>query len=65
MREDFWRGQDGNGARGSGRRGANNGRSTEEIRRTSAKEKATLEIISIYLVEVREWFGVTQEEVLD
>ena len=29
--------------------GANNGTSAEEIRRTSAKEKATLEIISIYL----------------
>ena len=36
--EDFWKGQDGDRARGSGRRGANNGRSTEEIRRTSAEE---------------------------
>ena len=31
MGEDFWRGQDGGGAGESRRRGANNGRSTEEI----------------------------------
>ena len=47
--EDFWRGQNGNGARESRRREANNGRSAEEIRRTSEEEKTTLEIISIYL----------------
>ena len=40
----------GDGARESGKRGANSGGSTEEIRRTSAEEKATLEIISIYLM---------------
>ena len=49
MEEDFWRGQDGNGARGSQGRGANNGRSTEEIIGTIVEEKDTLEIISIYL----------------